>query len=250
MNESRQAGQVLLIDDGSLLESTRPVLEANGWLVLDATADGAFELAKHQAPDAIVLNVDLGIDTVEALLRRLKLEPMTCAIPVLATGAASLRTGRLSSWAVFEWLSCPIEPYALVAKLQRLLDNRRHAGRYVLIVDDEPDLVEIMTLGLAQQGFRTASAANGFEALESARCAQPDAILLDLDMPRINGWEVLEQLKNHPTLSVVPIVILTGTAKSQSDRYTGLSNGANAYLTKPCSIEEIAQTLLSVMKCG
>lgn len=250
MTDTRGTGRALIIDDGQILAGAKAVLEANGWVVLDVVAHAdAFEIARRLHPDVILINLDLGVSEAEALLERLKLEPMTCSIPILLTGTTNAHAYRISARAA-DWLGMPIEPYTLIAKLQRLLANRRQAGHYVLIVDDEPDLVEIMSLGLTRQGFVTASAANGVEALESARCAQPDAILLDLDMPRLNGWDVLEQLKQSPALATVPVVILTGAARTEADRRAGLSSGAEVYLTKPCSIEQVAQTLLAVLKRG
>ncbi|MBI3324314.1 MAG: response regulator [Candidatus Omnitrophica bacterium] len=251
MSPTHSPSRVLLVDNSAVAERVAAVLSSGGWEVLRAEQpEEAFDAARRLKTDVILLNVDLGLAASEDLVKRLKLEPMTCSIPILATATAHPAYARQAgAWGV-DWLAWPSEPYALAAKLQRLVANRRRHGPYVLIVDDEPDLVEIMTTGLSQHGFLTASATNGIEAIESARCAQPDAILLDLDMPRLNGWEVLEQLRHHPSLISVPIVILTGAARTEIDRRVGLANGANAYLTKPCSIEEVANTLTSVMKRG
>jgi two-component system KDP operon response regulator KdpE len=132
---------------------------------------------------------------------------------------------------------------ALAAKLQHVLAKQKRHLPSVLVVDDEPDLVEILTDVLHEQGFAASGALNGREAQEVLRAVIPDAILLDLDMPQVNGWEFLTQLRTRTELDGVRVVILTGKDQSPHDRARGLSLGASAYLLKPCPVDEIIRAL-------
>lgn len=238
---------VLLVDDGTLREEIRPALESHGWTILDATtSDAAIESARQTPPDAILLNLEFPVVDGHALATGLKLDPVTCAIPILAAFAPD-GPARPGTWAA-DSVTLPLKPQVLLAKLQRLLVRRQRRQPYVLIADDEPDLIDIMTTTLDRRGFLTSSAFDGFQALELARLSLPDAILLDLDMPRLNGWQVLEQLKQDHALSSIRIVILTGVATSEHERKICLSRGADAYLLKPCSPEEVVRVLQDVLQ--
>ncbi len=108
----------------------------------------------------------------------------------------------------------------------------------ILIVDDEPDVLELVGFNLRKAGFEIVTAANGAEALKQARDASPDLIVLDLMMPEIDGLEVSKLLRGDASLSDIPIIMLTAKA-SESDRILGLELGADDYLTKPFSPREL-----------
>jgi DNA-binding response OmpR family regulator len=118
---------------------------------------------------------------------------------------------------------------------------------HILVADDEPDLTDIMTAVLDQRGFATSSAFDGVQVLESVHERPPDLILLDLDMPRLNGWQVIERLKQDEALSSIRIVILTGVAKSEQERHASLARRADAYLLKPCAPDEVVRTIQTVL---
>jgi len=102
-------------------------------------------------------------------------------------------------------------------------------GRIVLAVDDDPDVLELVTRILERDGFQVAAALDGTQALELAERLQPCAILLDVVLPGMSGWEVLTRLKAHPTLHPIPVLMLS----TIDDRTRGLSLGAHEYLVKP-----------------
>jgi DNA-binding response OmpR family regulator len=104
----------------------------------------------------------------------------------------------------------------------------------VLVVDDEPDIVELIKINLEIAGHRVTTARDGAEALQAVRHEPPDAVLLDLMMPGIDGWQVLEELKDASDrdLSDIPVFLVTARAEAE-DRLRGGVEGALRYITKP-----------------
>jgi two-component system phosphate regulon response regulator PhoB len=108
----------------------------------------------------------------------------------------------------------------------------------ILVVDDEPDVLDLVTYNLSQAGFQTETAADGAEALRKARSAAPDLILLDLMLPEMDGLEVCKLLRRDAKTSAIPIIMLTARA-SEIDRVLGLELGAADYVSKPFSPREL-----------
>ena len=110
----------------------------------------------------------------------------------------------------------------------------------VLIVDDSPTDVHVMQKALEQNGFRTASAADGGEALRKARELHPDLILMDIVMPGLNGFQATRELANDPETRAIPVIMVTSKAQ-ESDRVWGLRQGAVDYLVKPVAMDQLVQ---------
>jgi two-component system, cell cycle response regulator DivK len=103
----------------------------------------------------------------------------------------------------------------------------------VLLVDDSEDNREVYAQYLAFSGFRVEIAVDGVEAVEKASLLHPDVIVMDLSLPRLDGWEATRQIKSAPATSGIPVIALTGHAVSESKR-RALDVGCSGYLTKPC----------------
>jgi DNA-binding response OmpR family regulator len=108
----------------------------------------------------------------------------------------------------------------------------------ILLVDDEPDALELLRFNLAGAGFATATAADGTTALRQARHLLPDLIVLDLMLPEVDGLEVCRLLRRDPATAGIPILMLTAKA-AEVDRVLGLELGAEDYVTKPFSPREL-----------
>jgi len=109
----------------------------------------------------------------------------------------------------------------------------------VLVVDDEPDLLELVRINLAQSGYTVETAASGSDALAALRRAPPDVMILDLMLPDLSGTELCARVRADQRLAALPIIMLT--AKSEEiDRVVGLELGADDYVTKPFSPRELA----------
>ncbi len=114
----------------------------------------------------------------------------------------------------------------------------------ILVVDDEPDAVELISFNLKGAGFDVVSAGDGAQALKLARLHLPDLVVLDVMLPEVDGLEVCKVLRRDPATASTPIIMLTAKA-GEIDRVLGLELGADDYVTKPFSPREL---LLRVRK--
>jgi DNA-binding response OmpR family regulator len=119
----------------------------------------------------------------------------------------------------------------------------------VLVVDDEPNIVLAVDFLLRQRGFTTEKAYNGIEALEKVRTFRPDAVVLDVMMPGLDGYEVARQIRINEGFENILIVFLTakGTTK---DKMQGYSNGGDLYLTKPFDNADLVAAIEEVIQYG
>jgi DNA-binding response OmpR family regulator len=114
----------------------------------------------------------------------------------------------------------------------------------ILIVDDEADLVETIRFPLELEGFQVLAAHNGEEGLNQARSENPDLILLDLMLPKLDGYKICRLLKFDDRYKHIPIFMLT--AKTQEkDKILGKETGADEYFTKPFDIDELIAKIKS-----
>ncbi|MBE3597352.1 MAG: response regulator transcription factor [Limnochordaceae bacterium] len=114
----------------------------------------------------------------------------------------------------------------------------------VLVVDDEPSIVELVRFTLEKEGFVTDSAASGPQALEAVERTRPDLVLLDLMLPGLDGLEVCRQLRQKAS---IPIIMLTAKA-GEVDKVVGLELGADDYITKPFSPRELVARIRAVLR--
>lgn len=112
----------------------------------------------------------------------------------------------------------------------------------ILVVDDEPPIVRLMEFILARQGHEMVVAVNGEEALEKVRAESPDLVLLDIMMPRIDGYEVARTLRADPTHGDIPIIMLSAKAQEEDIR-KGLEVGVDEYITKPFSPDHLVKVV-------
>ncbi|HVP31135.1 MAG TPA: response regulator [Myxococcota bacterium] len=120
-------------------------------------------------------------------------------------------------------------------------------GTRILVVDDEPDLLELVRFNLTQAGFAVDTATAGREALEKIRRSPPDLVVLDLMLPDLSGNDIARQIRSDPPLAELPILMLT--AKSEEvDRVVGFELGADDYVTKPFSPRELILRVKAVLR--
>lgn len=117
----------------------------------------------------------------------------------------------------------------------------------ILVVDDEPEAVELIEFNLKQAGLGSTSAGNGVDALKKARSLAPALIVLDLMMPEMDGLEVCKILRRDPATASIPIIMLTAKA-AEMDRIVGLELGADDYLTKPFSPRELILRIKRILQ--
>jgi len=117
----------------------------------------------------------------------------------------------------------------------------------ILVVDDDPDILQFVRMNLELEGYEVAAATGGMEALAMARESPPDLVLLDVMMPEIDGLTVLRRLRDHRATANVPVIILTAKALAE-DRVRGLDLGADDYITKPFDLEELIARVRTVLR--
>lgn len=117
----------------------------------------------------------------------------------------------------------------------------------ILVVDDEPMIIQFYQAALGEQGYQIAAAEDGRQALEKTREFQPDVILLDVVMPELNGFQVTERLKADPATADIPIILVTGLGRIE-DRVKGLEAGADDFLSKPFNLDELMVRVRSLIK--
>ncbi|MCW5850391.1 MAG: response regulator transcription factor [Anaerolineae bacterium] len=118
------------------------------------------------------------------------------------------------------------------------------AGGKILIVDDDQRLGDALMLYLKRTGYNVAIAYDGVQGLEAFQTFRPDLVLLDVMMPRLNGWDTARRLRE---MSYVPIIMLTARGQ-ENDRVTGLKLGADDYVAKPFSLRELEARIEAVLR--
>lgn len=111
-------------------------------------------------------------------------------------------------------------------------------SRSILVVDDDPAIRKILSQSLEMEGFVIYQASDGEEALEAIDSTSPDLVILDVMMPKMNGFDVLKSVRSSPTTADLPVVMLTARS-SQEDVWEGWREGVDYYMTKPFDIEEL-----------
>jgi two-component system alkaline phosphatase synthesis response regulator PhoP len=126
-------------------------------------------------------------------------------------------------------------------------DMMQQLPEKILIVDDEPDIIEFLNYNLKSKGYLTETASNGVEAIRKAKTFQPDLILLDMMMPEKDGLQTLRELRVMPDFEKTPVIFLTAMRDEKSE-ITGLQTGADDYITKPIKPELLATRVNAVLR--
>jgi CheY-like chemotaxis protein len=230
-------------DDFKSADLIRVQLEAEGFKVLHAaTAEAALALAVQQPLSLITLDIMLPNMDGWELLGRLKQVPVLARIPVViisivadrnkgfALGAAAVMQKPISRQELYE---------ALV--LLGLIPRAQGQGLKVLVVDDDPTAVELIAVRLAGLASTVVRAYGGREAIETARRELPDLIVLDLVMPEVNGFNVVEALTQHSDTARIPILVVTASQVSAEDRRK--LNGSVAMIMEKANLDRERFTL-------
>ena len=226
-------------------------------LGMDATlyqrGQGAVDLAARESPDMILLDLHLPDQSGFEVLAELKANPGTRNIPVIFCSVEEQRSQAISLGAA-AYLVKPVllpELRNEIGKVAYQLEQRSMpalaiAGtqRTVLIVDDNELVIETISDFLSTQNFRVVAAHSGMEMLEVVLNLHPDIILMDVQMPGMDGLEATRRIRSHSDSFVArtPIITLTALAMS-GDRERCLAAGANEYMSKPVGLKQLAKTI-------
>jgi DNA-binding response OmpR family regulator len=119
-------------------------------------------------------------------------------------------------------------------------------AKYVLIVDDEPNIVLSLEFLMKKEGYEVRSAGNGEKAMQAIAEKTPDLILLDVMMPRKDGYELCQELRSNPSWKDIKIIMLTAKGRDV-EREKGLALGADDYITKPFATQEVVEKVKSFL---
>ena len=203
--------KILVVDDDlRVARLFAQQLEADGHTVMVTThGKDALPLARREQPDLILLDVVMpDIDGFE-VLAQLKQDWDTKPIPVIVTSIVAEEEKGFALGAA-DYLVKPLDNRQLLISVRRvLMQLDRATPGTVLVVDDEADIRHWLSVELTRQGYLVTEAQNGEECLAAVATHPPDLILLDLNMPQVDGWTVIRRLKENPQTTGIPIIVLT-----------------------------------------
>ena len=238
-------GLVLVVDrDPEVVALIETYLAKQGYAVAKAfSAEEALSMARELRPRVITLDVMLEDGDGFDLLQRLKDTPETADIPVLVLSIVC-DEGRSCRLGASEYLEKPIDKERLIGVVNSIVGAV--ASPVVLVVDDDRDIVDVLRRTLLGNGFSVICAYDGAEAMAAIGRTRPHLILLDLKMPVMDGYQVIEQVKTAEETKDIPIVVMTA---HQIDRArTDILRLAETRVDKPFSAEDLVtqiETLLA-----
>jgi PAS domain S-box-containing protein len=231
---------VLVVDDDpDVSKLVKMQLEHSGYRVFTLGRGGSVVAwVTRKRPDLILL--DLILPDMEGMagldvLRELKETPATADIPVVVMTIAQ-DDGTAWTLGAVDYLTKPVDGSVLLRSVEQALTWQ---GR-VLIVEDDPDTVGLLSSTMRQIGFTPLVASDGYEALALARRYRPDLILLDLRLPGMDGYESLTHLKRDAVTQTIPIIAISAhVAHVEQERNRLVALGAASFVPKPFSVEDL-----------
>jgi DNA-binding response OmpR family regulator len=219
-------------------------LRKEGYDVIKAhSPDEAMRLAVDRKPSVITLDVMLeGVDGFD-FLQQLKEHPETSQIPVVILSIVC-DEGKSCRLGAANYLEKPIDQERLVGIIDDLVGTIDTP--LVLVVDDDRHIVDLLSRNLKNRGFAVASAYNGLEAMAAIQRKAPDLILLDLRMPEMDGYQVIEQVKKSDVTKHIPIVVMT--AYHFDREKTDILNLAAEQVAKPFKPAQLAEKVATILE--
>jgi PAS domain S-box-containing protein len=252
-----------ILDLGSLRERTPTLVPAGPWiLVVDDDVDvsqlfkhqleregfrvtvvnqgsRAVDIARQLQPELITLDLMMDVDGLE-VLRQLKAKTETEDIPVIIVSVIP-KPGEGLALGAADYLVKPLDEGELLDSIRRVLEQVEGGSRNkILVVDDEIDIVGWLKHSLTLVGFEVSEAYDGVQALEVVEADLPDLILLDLQMPRMDGRTTMRRLREREETRNVPIIVLSAhPVRDDAERAQMVGLGVREFLNKPVTIEQL-----------
>ncbi|HEX9787328.1 MAG TPA: response regulator, partial [Candidatus Binatia bacterium] len=247
--------KILVVEDNPISRKlTRVALEIDGFSVSEAEdAQSAIESVSRDLPDLILQDLLLPDMDGFALVSRLHDLPGADKIPILAlTGLITKgNESKLPQANFADYLFKPVDPPFLVSTVRAHLaasqtsQNMPGRGRVVLAVDDDPKQLKLLATYLANLGFGVTTAKDGVEALSKADVIFPDAVISDVLMPELDGFELCMAIRKHDQLRRIPVVLLTNNYDDAADKRLAADIGANALVTRTPDCKDAVEVLLA-----
>jgi len=236
-------------DDHEVLELLRGYLEDEGFQVVGTTsANESLKLARELKPFAITLDVMMPQMDGWSVLKELKSHDETANIPVLMVSIVDNKTLGFKLGAS-DYLQKPITPDALLNSVNNLLRKR---AKKVLVVDDELDVQNLIKQIFEDEKIPVVTANNGAEALAAIKNEIPDLLLLDLMMPEMDGFDVIQALKANPEWQEIPIIVITAKTLTEEEKsYLGLRVETVVYkegMTTEVVLNEVGDAMKNIRR--
>jgi PAS domain S-box-containing protein len=245
---------ILICDDEEdARDAMRLFLENRGYDIRDAVSgQDLIAIAASDRPDAILLDLFMPDMNGWEALERLKSDPATSHIPVVIVSVLSPEETGASLANLSGWLQKPLSEKSLAAVVDQALRTVKGAPR-VMLVEDDLDLARVISASFERFGIQIVHAANGKQAIELAQHEQPDLLILDLILPDVDGFAVVDFLKDHDLWRAVPLVVYSALEPTPSQKER-LRLGHTEFLTKsrvpPEEFESRILSLLDVLTDG
>ncbi len=239
--EMKEEPFVLIADDDpDILEGIAAILETRGYR-LETARDGlqCMQLIRKEIPDLLILDMMMPRMDGFAVIRELRGNPAYVGLPIIILTTviedAAYRRYELETGLAMQvqaYIEKPAPPDELIHQVSRIVERP-----YIIVADDDPDIREAITTVLETQEYLLACAGDGQECLAMIRKRKPDLLILDLLMPRMDGFAVIRELRGEPAYAELPILVLTTVVEDASRRRYELETGRDmrveAYLQKP-----------------
>lgn len=245
---------VIIDEDMNVSETVKSLLESGGYIAVSfTTGDDIVEKIAAENPFLILIDIQASDLNGVDVIRKLKADHRTANIPTVAlsgldvnevkkqcllAGATEYYAGSFTSETFLGELQSNIIKYEMT-KIQR------HAK--VLVADDDADLARLAMDNLRAEGFETVYAFDGEEAMRLIPREMPDLLLLDINMPRKDGYQVFKEVKADILLASIPVIIVTARATTR-EKVFGLDLGADDYITKPYDLEELVARVKMILR--
>jgi signal transduction histidine kinase/CheY-like chemotaxis protein len=244
--DEREFDRIALVidDDESAVNLMRRRLSRYGYGVIAAgTGEAGLEMARAEKPDLIVLDIFLPGKSGYEVLEAIRADEEIGGTPVIVATVDDDRIRGLSLGAT-EYLVKPI-PQEKLAEILNVYHQPIEGE--ILVIDDDPDSAELIARTAGQLGLKTRRAADGLQGIKMIEESAPAAIVLDLTLPGMDGFQILETLRLDPKLRSIPIIIVSGRAITVPEHNAIAQSGCTFYAKGECSPRQIAQSLKTVL---
>lgn len=243
---NQQPYVMIVDDDPDILEGIKAILETRDYRLATAR-DGlqCMELIQKETPDLLILDMMMPRMDGFAVIKELRGNPKFVGLPIIILTTviedAAYRRYELETGLAMDvqaYIEKPAPPDEILRQVSSIVEQP-----YIIVADDDPDILEAITTVLESCPYQVASATDGLQCLEMVRKRTPDLLILDLLMPRMDGFAVIRELRSEPSYANLPILVLTTVVEDASRRRyeleTGRDMSVESYLQKPVPPEEL-----------
>ncbi len=250
-----QPSILVVDDDPDILEGLTALLETRPYRLATAK-DGleCMERIQEAPPDLLILDMMMPRMDGFAVIKELRSDPTYAGLPIIVLTTvvedAAYRRYELETGLAMDiqhYVEKPVRPEELLKLVSSIVDQP-----LILVAEDDPDILEAVITVLESQPYTVVGARDGQQCLELARKRTPDLLILDLLMPRMDGFAVMRELQSDPATADLPILVLTTVVEDASRRRYELETGQDmkvlAYLQKPVAPEQMLQKVAQALE--